>query len=108
MVERPQGLLHVMMDVDPEHEEEFNRWYWEEHIPERLALPGFISARRFVAKAGEPKYLVIYELESVAALDTPEYKHAYGNPTPWTRRMGQHYRSVRHLYSELLRPEESK
>ncbi|MCO5090104.1 DUF4286 family protein [Bosea sp. (in: a-proteobacteria)] len=105
MTEQPRHMLHVMMDVDPAHEEEFNRWYWEEHVPERLALPGFISARRFIAKMGEPKYLAIYELASADALETPEYKHAYNNPSPWTVRMKQHYRSTRHLYSELTRPE---
>src|SRR5262249_7452548 len=33
------GLLMVYCDVPAEHEEEFNRWYNEEHIPERLAIP---------------------------------------------------------------------
>lgn len=108
MVMRPSSLLHVMMDVDPEHEEEFNRWYWEEHVPERVALPGFLSARRFVAKMGEPKYLAIYELESADALETPEYRHAYENPSPWTQRIRKHYRSTRHLYSELTKPDDSK
>jgi hypothetical protein len=104
MIVKPRGLLHVMMDVDPAHEEELNHWYWEEHVPERMAIPGFLSARRFVAKMGEPKYLAIYELESTDVLETPEYKHAYGNPSEWTRRMGKHYRSTRHFYSEMLPP----
>ena len=30
----------VVIDVDPEHEDEFNRWYDEEHIPEKRATPG--------------------------------------------------------------------
>ena len=40
-------ILVVMMEVDPEHEDEFNRWYNEEHLLERLEIPGYISARRF-------------------------------------------------------------
>ena len=28
-------ILVVMMEVDPAHEDEFNRWYNDEHLPER-------------------------------------------------------------------------
>jgi hypothetical protein len=41
------GLLLFMTDIDPAHEDEFNRWYEEEHLAERMAIPGFLSARRF-------------------------------------------------------------
>ena len=47
--EKRGGLLVVMVEVDPEHEDELNRWYDEEHIPEKLATLGFRSARRFVS-----------------------------------------------------------
>ena len=40
-------IMVVMMDVEPEHEEEFNRWYNDEHLVERLEIPGYVSARRF-------------------------------------------------------------
>ena len=40
-------ILVVMMEVDQGHEEEFARWYNDEHLPERLEIPGYVSARRF-------------------------------------------------------------
>jgi hypothetical protein len=40
-------------------EGEFNRWYEEEDLGERMAIPGFITARRFQAIQGRPKYLAI-------------------------------------------------
>ena len=43
MADQGKGLLLVMMDIDPEYEGEFNRWYNEEHVPERLSVPGFLS-----------------------------------------------------------------
>ena len=46
-------IMVVMMDVDPEHDEEFNRWYNEEHLPERLGIPGYVSARRFKLEEGQ-------------------------------------------------------
>src|SRR5205823_1607807 len=39
-----QGLLLVMTDIDPANEEDFNRWYEEEHLDERMRIPGFINA----------------------------------------------------------------
>jgi hypothetical protein len=58
------GLLMVYCNVAAEHEEEFNRWYNEEHMPERLAIPGVLSAARYKAVDGGPIYLACYELES--------------------------------------------
>jgi hypothetical protein len=67
-------LLLVMVNRDPSIDElEFNQWYYEEHIPERLSCPGFLSARRFRAVEGSPEYLAIYELQGPEALQTPEY-----------------------------------
>ena len=74
MTERGSGLLLVMMDIDPEHEEDFNRWYDEEHVPERMAIPGFLTGRRYRAVEGGPKYLAIYEIKSPEVLDSPAPK----------------------------------
>ena len=41
-------LLIVRTDVAPEMEEEFNRWYNEEHIPLLLRVPGVLWAKRAV------------------------------------------------------------
>jgi len=72
-------------------EDEFNAWYDTEHLPERLAIPGFVSARRWVdphAPPGEGKYLATYELESPGVLDTPEYlAHVGDGFTPWSKRV---------------------
>src|SRR5215831_9424304 len=80
------GLLMVWADVPADREEDFNRWYNEEHLAERLAVPGFLSAARYQAVKNGPKRLACYELESAAVLDTPAYKRVLANPTPWTRR----------------------
>lgn len=61
---RGTGLLMVWVDIDPQYEDGFNRWYDEEHIAELLKVPGFLSAGRYAAIKGGPKYLALYELES--------------------------------------------
>jgi hypothetical protein len=85
-----KGLLLTMTEPPPEMEEEFNAWYDTEHLPERLAIPGFESARRWVdpqAPAGTGKYLATYELARPQVLEPPEYMaHAGDNFTPWSKR----------------------
>ena len=97
----PSGLLLVMIDVDPAHEEEFNRWYDEEHLPERLACPGFLSGRRFVAVEGSPRYLALYDLASPEVLESAPYKKIQPR-SPWTQRVAPHFRrAVRNVYVEM-------
>lgn len=68
-----RGLLMVRMDILPEVEEEWNHWYDTQHIPNRLKILGFLSARRFVAIQGEFKYLTIYDLTSADVLTSEPY-----------------------------------
>lgn len=57
---RGTGLLMVWTDIDAEFEPEFNRWYNEEHVLRLLQIPGFLSAGRYSALRGGPKYLAIF------------------------------------------------
>jgi len=82
------GLLMVWVDVPADKEKEFNRWYNDEHLAERLAIPGFLSAARYEAVKGGPKHLAYYELESPAVLESAAYKKVSANPTEWTKRFG--------------------
>ncbi len=82
------GLLLTLTEPSLELETEFNAWYDTEHIFERLSIPGFLSARRWVAdvKPGEGKYLATYELVSPDVLYSEAYRERYANPTPWSER----------------------
>lgn len=68
------------MDVDPPHEDAFNRWHNEEHLGRLLAIPGFLSGARYAVPRGGPKYLAMYELvdhkvlRGAAFLDTVRYQ----------------------------------
>ncbi len=97
------GLV-VMMDVDPEHEEEFNRWYDEEHLPERLEIPGYVSARRFKLQDGEGvlKYLCIWELEDGSPLESEEYQAQRERPSELRDRAQSYVKQrARGLYKQI-------
>jgi len=80
-----KGMLVVYSEVKPRDERDFNEWYNREHIDERINLPGFHRARRYVAERGSPKYLATYECDHVGDLATPGYLHLLANQTPWTQ-----------------------
>jgi len=104
MTEYGTGLLLVMMDIDPEHEDDFNRWYDDEHVPERMSIPGFLTGRRYRAIEGGPKYLAIYEMESPEVLDSPAYRYASGQGrSEWTAQVvGRAKNYVRNVYVEMI------
>src|SRR3981081_3496814 len=80
-----KGMLLTAMDVDPAEEADFNRWYDREHLQERVAIDGFLEARRYVAHEGSPKYLSLYSTETFDVLDSPAYRTALGNQTAWSK-----------------------
>lgn len=75
MAKKGTGLMIVWVDVPPETEDEFNRWYNEEHLAELLAVPGVLSAARYEAVKSGPKHMAVYELESPAVIQTDAFKN---------------------------------
>jgi hypothetical protein len=82
------GMLCVWTDIRSAHEAEFNDWYNREHLAERVAIPGFTGARRYVlaeAQPDSPKYLALYATKNVEVLGSPDYHARLKNQTEWSR-----------------------
>lgn len=79
-------LLANCMKVKPgEPEDDFNRWYTEEHIPMLSRVPGWRRSRRFVTSVIDPaaprEYLALHEFAAVNGLGGAEHKACVD--TPW-------------------------
>jgi hypothetical protein len=97
-----KGFLLVLMDCPADLEDEFNAWYDTEHLAERLAVPGFETALRFVCIDGAPRYLAMYDLANPDVLSSPEYLRVAGaNSSPWTRRVTSRVRIYRSAGSQI-------
>ncbi len=97
-----RAILLVLMQPPPAFEEEFNCWYDTEHIPERLAVPGFTAARRYACLLGWPRYMALYDLANVEVLDSAAYRRVSGkNFSPWTRRVLSRVRVDRMVAGQL-------
>ena len=92
-------LLIVRIDVAREMEDEFNRWYEEEHIPNLLSVPGVVWAKRGVNTGKGPKYIAVYEHENSDVRDTEAYREAV--ETEWTKKISPHFLAVEREVYEL-------
>lgn len=92
--DEPKGVLAIWNDLDPKIETDYHEWYWQEHLLERLAIPGFLTARRYEGVGRGPKYFSFYLTTSVEVLKSPEYLQRIHNPTEWTRRCMASFRNM--------------
>ena len=80
------GVLVVWNDLSPENEEEYNEWYFADHLPDRVGIPGFLTGRRYEVVGPGPRYFTWYLTTSVGVMSSPAYLQRMQNPTEWTRR----------------------
>ena len=103
MADQGRGLLAVWTDIPAHIEGDFNRWYDEEHLAERVGIPGFLNARRYISLRGSPKYIALYATVDAQVLQSETYLKVLNNSTPWTQRVRPHFQnSVRNEYELLL------
>ena len=105
------ALMMVGADISTDKEEEFNRWYNEEHLKDLLAVPGILDGARYEAIKSGPKHMAVYELENVDVINTDAMK-ALRPFTEWGQRMapsiiGSNYINMvlEMIYPDLLTDE---
>jgi hypothetical protein len=89
------AAMLLWYDIVPNEVDQHDDWHTREHFPERVGIPGFLSAQRWVAHEGTaPRYFVRYDVRDVGVLTSPAYTERLDNPTAWTRRMMAHFRGM--------------
>lgn len=98
------GSLIAVLEHGPVAQDEFDDWYDTEHIPERLDVPGFLTAQRWAAADDSPVSVVLYDLEDLAVLDGEAYRSIGGeNLSPWSKRViGRSDRFLRYAAEQLV------
>ena len=96
-----KGMLLTSMNIDAADEDDFNRWYDREHLEERVAIEGFLEARRYVAHAANPKYLSLYSTETVDVLDSSAYRARLANQTEWSRRSMARFKDMLRVVARI-------
>ncbi|UPK37484.1 hypothetical protein IVB18_09370 [Bradyrhizobium sp. 186] len=96
-----KGMLLTSMNIDAADEADFNRWYDREHLEERVAIEGFLEARRYVAHAANPKYLSLYSTATLDVLDSLAYRARLASPTDWSRQTMAHFKNMLRVVARI-------
>lgn len=90
---RPFGFVAIWNDIVEGQETDFAAWHRQEHMPERLAIPGFVSGQRWRARQPAAGYFTLYTLEHAGVARSEAYLERLNNPTPWTQRVMAGFRA---------------
>jgi hypothetical protein len=100
-----KGILIAAMEFSDVAEDEFHDWYDTEHIPERLRVPGFLNAERWLGAANPKQSLALYDLDNVGVLQSAPYRAVGGaNSSPWSKRVTARTKPQMRLEGEQIRP----
>ncbi len=103
-----KGLLFASFDSSAAHADEFHDWYDLEHIPERLRVPGFINAERWIGDENPNIAAATYDLDSVGVLHSAPYDAIGGaNGSVWTKRITAIAHRILRYEGEQLLPGEA-
>lgn len=81
------GALLLWIDVEPALQREADAWYVDEHLPERVDIGGYRSARRYRALEASPRYLSIFDADTPAALASDGYLRLVRSISDQSRRI---------------------
>ncbi|SEB06593.1 DUF4286 family protein [Variovorax sp. YR216] len=86
------AVLALWNDVTPEMDAEYNAWHANEHVPERLTVPGMLWGRRYrrLSDDAAPRYLTIYGMRDARVVESEAYRLLLSQPTAMSARMRPH------------------
>lgn len=100
-----KGLLFMAFDFATAHEDEFHDWYDLEHIPERLRVPGFLTAERWIGEENPTLHVATYDLDNPGVMTSPAYLAVGGdNQSVWTKRVSAMCKRIQRFEGEQLVP----
>jgi len=79
------GLLAIWNNANKNFLNEYEEWYNNEHLYERLSVPDINIARRFVSLKSNYNYFTSYEATTPKTFFSNEYINKLNNPTKKTK-----------------------
>jgi hypothetical protein len=84
-----RAFMGIWHNLEPGTEQDFDRWHTYEHMPERVGVPGFRRARRYMNRSVSSHVcFTMYEATHVETFRSPGYLARLNDPTPWSLRIG--------------------
>ena len=99
-----EAVVAIWNDIPWETRAQFHDWHINEHMPERVGIPGFRRGRRYVAidPITAPEFFTLYELDSMQVAQGTDYANRLNDPTPATRAVTSRFRNTVRAVSRVL------
>jgi hypothetical protein len=99
-----EAVVAIWNGIAPEMRAEFYDWHHNEHMPERVGIPGFRRGRRYIAMdtATHPEFFTLYEVDALPVLQGSDYANRLNAPTPWTRKVTAQFRDTARGLARVL------
>jgi hypothetical protein len=81
-----EAVVAIWNGIAPEARDQFYDWHINEHMPERVGIPGFRRGRRYIAADAttHPEFFTLYELDTIEVAKGSDYANRLNDPTPGT------------------------
>ncbi|HMN86066.1 MAG TPA: hypothetical protein PKA74_08795 [Bauldia sp.] len=96
------GVLLIWNDIAAGSEAAFRAWHDEEHIPERMGVPGFLHGRRFFGAEAAPRWLTVYEAEAPSVFSSAPYRARLDRPSPRTSAILPSFRATERMAGHVV------
>lgn len=82
-----EAVVAIWNGIEPDAREQFYDWHVNEHMPERVGIPGFRRGRRYIAADAptQPEFFTLYEADTMPVLRGSNYADRLNDPTPATK-----------------------
>lgn len=99
-----EAVVAIWNGIAPELRERFYDWHLNEHMPERVGIPGFRRGRRAIAQDGTtaPEFFTLYEADSMQVLTGSDYAARLNDPTPGTREVTAGFQATTRAMAQVV------
>ena len=98
-----KGILAVWSDITSEAAVDYDRWYEEEHMFERLVVDGFHRARHYRTVSGSQMFFTYFVTDDSRVMKSPAYFESANNSSDWTKRILPHFRNTNRTAFNVVR-----
>ncbi len=99
-----EAVVAIWNGIEPDAREQFYDWHVNEHMPERVGIPGFRRGRRYIAAdaATHPGFFTLYEADTMQVLQGAGYADRLNDPTPGTKAVTARFTDTVRALSRVL------
>jgi len=99
-----EAVVAIWNDIEPDAREQFYDWHINEHMPERVGIPGFRRGRRYIAADAvtHPEFFTLYEADTMQVLQGADYTGRLNDPTPGTKATTAKFTGTSRALSRVL------